>query len=220
MNQNPSELNEKLERLKNFPLQQSNSLGNEYFGGLPSLNVNSPLGSPDFTAKNNAENFGSMNNNPMSSDFAGGNNIDGDNALFGGGNNFDELKSDLENPKGNRLGSLNFAGNDKLNSDSNGVSSNALSLPKESGFDQFHDDIDQRDGPIGGEQLSSNFDSEDESLQSRMYASPDDVWNGNQYDSMSNFDFPNPYYDDSASNSLMMEDYAGYRRLVFDILWS
>lgn len=217
MNLNPSEVNQKLESLKNFPLQQTNSAESSNFGNLPNLNADNPLESPDFKARKTVENFASMDSNPMSSNFGGSNNIKGDDALFGGGNNFDELKNDLGNSMGNRLESLNFAGNDKLSSNGNELSSNDLSLPKGGGFDQFNDNIDQRDGSVGGgEQLTSNFDAEDESVQSRMYASPDDMWNDNQYDSMSNYDFPNSYYDESASNSWMMEDYAGYRRLVFD----
>ena len=218
MNLNPSELNQKLESLKNFPLQQSNSGESSNLGNLPNLNADNPLESPDFTASKTVENFASMDNNPMSSNFAGTNNIKGDDALFGGGNNLDELKNDLGNSMSNRLESLNFPGNDKLNSNSNELSSNDPSLPNGDGFDQFNDNIGQRDGPMGGEQLPSNFDGDDGSLQSRMYASPDDMWNVNQYDSMSNYDFPNSYYDDSASNSWVMEDYAGYRRLVVDTL--
>jgi hypothetical protein len=215
---NPSQLSSLLESLKNFPLPSSNALGSD-LRNLPNLNSNS-LQTPNFPGSESVKSFENLNNDPLSPTFAGSNNVNGDNAFFGGGNNLENVNTDL----GNGFGAPDNLGNDKSSSNENALDSNALAngldTTKGNGFNQFKDNIDQKDGPMSnpllsnfyGDMKSSQFD------QSRLYGSDDDLWNFGQYDdSTSNDDFPTSYYDNGdASNSWMMEDYNGYRRLVIE----
>lgn len=215
------ESNKIFENLKNFPLQLPNAPGTNNFGNLPNL-INNPLLSPNFAASKSVENFeNTADNNLLSPDFSASNNFDGDNALFGGGNNLDILKNDLGNT--NNIMSSAFDSRNLLGNN-NGLVSNSrnLQLAKGNNFNPFKDNIEQKDGPIGDPMLS-NFaggDGEDGTPQidqSRFYASNDDMFG--QYDSSSNYNFPNSYYDnDDASRSWTMEDYSdytAYRRFVF-----
>ena len=203
MNNNPSQLHNELEKMKNFPLQFFNSPGSNSLEDIPNLNTDKPLETPNFAASKSVENFG---DNP---DFTGSNNINGDNALFGGGNNFDELKNDLENSMKNEV--TNFFGKNKMNMNENTLNDENLQT-RENGFNSFNDNIDQKDGAVNNQFLSNGeFD------QSRLYESNDDMWNVGQYDSISNYDFPSSYYDNNGENNWMMEDYPGYRRLVEDV---
>ncbi len=219
-NSNPSQLSNLLENMKNFPLQLPKSPGSNNFGNLANLNSN-PLQTPNFAASKSAENFENMDSNPLSPNFAGSNNFNGDNALFGGGNNLDEVKNDLRNSMSNGFESTDVAGNNKLNSNENGFNSNGAGISKGNSFNQYMDNIDQKDGPIN-DPLLSNFDGDKKSQfdQSRLYESDDDMWNFGQYDSMTNYDFPASYYNSGdQSYSWMMGDVNGYRRLVLDTLW-
>ena len=212
-NANPSQVSSLLESMKNFPLHLPNAPGNNAFGNLPNLNSN-PSQTPNFPDSKSVDSFENTNSNLLSPTFSGSNNVDGDNALFGGGNNLDDVKNDLRNSMGNA-----FEGQDAVENDENVLNSNGLANDmdpsKGNTYNQFKDNADQKDGPMNNPFLS-DFDGGSKQFdQSRLYESGDDLWNLGQYDSTSNYDFPSSYYDSGdASNSWMMEDYNGYRRLV------
>jgi hypothetical protein len=199
-----SQVHNLFENMKNFPLQLSNSPGNNNFGNLPN-----PLLTPNFAASKSVENFESMDNDPLSPSFAGSNNFLGDNALFGGGSHLDDVN--LRNSMGNGNESPDFSG--KFSFNENGFNSKSGNPMKGNGFNQVMDNNDQTDGPMSNPFSDYGGQKFDES---RIYESRDDMWNGGQYDAMPNYGYPNSYYDNG--NSWLTEDYNGYRRLVVNNL--
>lgn len=201
--------------------RDNTSPGNNAFRNMLNPNVN-PVDTPNFADGKGVKNFEKMdesNTNPLSPTFAGSNNFNGDDALFGGGNSLDYVKNYLANSMGSGVNTQNLLGQ----SNGNGFTSNYANIQKWNGdLNLFHDDIAQKDGPINNP-LLSNFNDDETSTQfdrSRLFAKADDVWNDEKYDSMSNYGLPNSYYDngDSSSPWMVGNDYTGYRRLVDDYI--